>query len=278
MVAPNRERLRAAMLRRGGEGLRELLQRRLERERRSVAEHRAESIVELPAGELATNAHGSCWRRRLEYPLDHAHGDVALGAAARLDLLRLCELARSDLFASLQTDECLFLDTETTGLSGGAGTVVFAVGLGWLAADALCFEQYFLRDFGEEPAMLAAVAARLRQRPVPVSFVGKSFDRHRLAARFAVHRIAAEVLTDRHLDLYHLSRRAWGRQLPDCRLRTVEEQCLGFVRQGDLPGSEAPIAFLQWLRDRTGRVDRVLEHNRQDVLSVAALLGLLAGA
>jgi len=140
------------------------------------------------------------------------------------------------------------------------------------------FEQLFLRDFGEEPALLEHVAARLAQRPVPVTFVGKSYDRHRIHARMAVHKVAAPVLTPRHLDLYHLVRRSHGKVLPDARLRTVEEHLLGLRRHDDLPGSEAPAAFLAWIRDRSGPVDRVLEHNRLDVLSLAALLGVLAGA
>jgi uncharacterized protein YprB with RNaseH-like and TPR domain len=278
MVAPDRERLRAALLRRADAAarheehdLRAQLQRRLERElgRRPV--------VALPDGEDAHNELGTYWRRLLRYPLQQRHGDVTLGAACDLDGARLCELSRGEQFGALQGRDCLFLDTETTGLAGGAGTVVFAVGLAWFEPDALVFEQLFLRDFGEEPAMLAAVVQRLQQRPVPVSFVGKSFDRHRIAARLAVHKLQAPILTERHLDLYYLARRAFGRELPDCRLRTVEERRLGVWRTDDLPGSEAPFAFLQWLRDRTGAVDRVLEHNRLDVLSVAALLGVLAG-
>jgi uncharacterized protein YprB with RNaseH-like and TPR domain len=112
---------------------------------------------------------------------------------------------------------------------------------------------------------------------VPVTFVGKSFDRHRIAARLGVHKMQAIVLTPRHLDLYHLVKRAHGKELPDTRLRTVEQHLLGLHRHDDLPGSEAPAAFLDWIRDRTGPVDRVLEHNRLDVLSLAALLGVLAG-
>ncbi len=284
MVAPDRERLRAAMLRRAEASaarlpalqresdLRDVLRRRLEREQR----HRP--VVALPAGEVVANALGSYWRRQVRYPLTHRHGATVLQAATALDGVRLAALAKSDQFAALRSEECLCLDTETTGLSGGAGTVVFAVGLGWFEPDAFVFEQLFLRDFGEEPAMLAAVVQRLAERPVPVSFVGKTFDRHRIAARLAVHKQTAPILTDRHLDLYYLARRAFGKQLPDCRLRTVEERRLGLFREDDLPGSEAPVAFLQWLRDRSGPVDRVLEHNRLDVLSVAALLGHLGGA
>ncbi len=280
----DRERLRAAMLRSRKEhqaessepaapstDLRSMLQRRLE------ARREATPRVELPPGEVATNAQGTYWRRTLRYPREHVHGRTPLAAALRLDGERLGLLAKEPRFVSLHANECLFFDTETTGLSGGSGTIVFNVGLGWFEDEAFVLEQLFLRDFDEEPAMLQAVAERLMQRPVPVSYVGKTFDRHRIAARLAVHKLAAPILTDRHLDLYYVTRRAFGKDLPDCKLRTVEERRLGLVRDDDLPGSEAPVAFLQWIRDGRGQVDRVLEHNRLDVLSLAALLGVLAG-
>lgn len=297
MVLPDRDRLRAAFLRGKGaaragdagaagpgetqasagtrpgavEDLRAMLQRRLSERRAS------QRPVELPPGEEVQNDAGICWHRILRYPFDHEHGRQALAPALRLDGTRLSTLAKNESFAALDPRRCLFLDTETTGLSGGAGTVVFVVGLGWFETDAFVLEQFFLRDFGEEPAMLRAVAHRLAERPIPVSYVGKSFDRHRIAARLAVHRLAAPILTDEHLDLYYVARRAFGRELPNCRLRTVEERVLGLQREDDLPGSEAPVAFLQWIRDRSGPVDRVLEHNRLDVLSVAALLARVAG-
>jgi uncharacterized protein YprB with RNaseH-like and TPR domain len=234
-------------------------------------------VVELPPATDEVTPHGRLWRRELRYSLAGTHGVQRLGAALHLDGVRLAALAKDPTFATLDVRQCLFLDTETTGLAGGAGTVVFAYGLGRLVGDEFVLEQTFLRDFGEEPAMLHHLAARLVECPVPVTFVGKSYDRHRIHARLAVHKIAAPVLTERHLDLYHLVKRAHGATLPDARLRTVEQHLLGLVRTDDLPGSEAPAAFLDWIRDRTGPVDRVLEHNRLDVLSLVALLGALAG-
>ena len=233
--------------------------------------------VELPPADEVATPHGPMWRRELRYPLAHRHGTVRLGSVATLDHERLVQLAKDPAFGALRPEQCLFLDTETTGLSGGAGTVVFAYGLGFVRGDELVVEQLFLRDFGEELAMLHHVAARLAEFPVPVTFVGKSYDRHRIAARLAVHKVKAPVLTDVHLDLYHVVRRCYGKQWPDTRLRTVEERLLGLHRHDDLPGSEAPAAFLDWVRDQTGPVDRVLEHNRLDVLSLVALLGVLAG-
>jgi len=254
------------------EELRSFLQRRL-----AQFAEAPRPVVALPSADELATPHGPLWRRELRYPLAGRHGSVALASVRALDGERLATLAKEPAFAALRADQCLFLDTETTGLAGGAGTVVFAYGLGFLRGDDLVVEQLFLRDFGEEPAMLQHVAARLREFPVPVTFVGKSYDRHRIAARLALHKIRAPVLTALHLDLYHVVRRQFARQWPDTRLRTAEERLLGFVRHDDLPGSEAPAAFLSWIRDRTGPVDRVLEHNRLDVLSLAALLGALAG-
>ncbi|MBL9078287.1 MAG: ribonuclease H-like domain-containing protein [Planctomycetes bacterium] len=252
--------------------LRAFLQQRAERFRAP-----ARPVVELPPGAEQHGAHGVFWRRELRYPRAHVHGRCVLGSAWRLDGARLAALAKDPMFADLDPRQCLFVDTETTGLAGGAGTVVFAYGLGFVDGDDFVLEQLFLRDFGEEPAVLQHVAARLRERPVQVTFVGKSYDRHRIAARMAVHKVRAPVLTAPHLDLYHLTRRAHGKALPDTRLGTVERHLLGLSRDCDLPGSEAPAAFLAWIRDRTGPIDRVLEHNRLDVLSLAALLGFLAG-
>ncbi len=258
--------------------MREFLQRRKARLAAGETMLNPRQVVALPAGEEQHSVHGAYWRRELRYPAAFVHGAVRLGASRHLDGERLATLAKDESFAQLLSEQCLFLDTETTGLAGGAGTVVFAYGLGFFEGDEFVFEQLFLRDFGEEPAVLEHVAMRLAQRPVPVTFVGKSYDRHRIHARMAVHKVQAPVLTPRHLDLYHLVRRSHGKVLPDARLRTVEEHLLGLQRHDDLPGSEAPAAFLAWIRDRSGPVDRVLEHNRLDVLSLAALLGVLAGA
>ncbi len=255
--------------------LRAFLKARKQRIANGMPAHLSREVVTLPHADILDTEHGPMWRRELRYPMTHMHGRIAIDRARHFDRERLAKIAKSPSFAELTPSECLFLDTETTGLSGGAGTMVFAYGIAFFEGDELVLEQLFLRDFGEEPAMLHHIAQRLAEHPVPVTFVGKSYDRHRIAARLAVHKIQAPVLTDRHLDLYHVIRRECGRQWPDSRLRTAEERLLSLYRDDDLPGSEAPAAFLDWIRDRTGPVDRVLEHNRLDVLSLAALLGVV---
>jgi len=244
--------------------------------RRLLRRQPARAKVALPAGEVLENALGTCFLRRHRYALDTAHGTRSLRVVRGLDRARLAELSRDDVAGRLDLDACLFLDTETTGLAGGAGTVVFLCGVAWLEGDELVLEQVFLRAFAEEGAALLHVADRLAERPTLVTFVGKSFDRHRLAARMAMHRIPSGIVQAPHLDLYHLARRAYRQRLPDTRLRTVEESVLGVRRADDLPGAEAPAAWLAWLDDETGPVDRVFEHNRLDVLSLVTLLGALA--
>lgn len=253
--------------------MREFLLRR----QQQFAEPPRAPVALPPADELPT-PHGVLWRRELRYPLAGRHGDVVLARVRQLDGALLAKLGKDHAFATLRAEQCLFLDTETTGLSGGAGTVVFAYGLGFVRDDTLVVEQLFLRDFGEERAVLEHLAQRLAEFPVPVTFVGKSYDRHRIAARLAVHKVKAPVLTDVHLDLFHVVRRLYAKRWPDTRLCTAEQRLLGLHRHDDLPGSEAPAAFLQWVRDRTGPVDRVLEHNRLDVLSLVALLGAIGGS
>ena len=255
----------------GHEGsLREALVRRRQRELRGARE------VELPPGETIENERGGCYLRTLRYPLDHRHGDAPLRRVFDLDRERLAVLAKDPAVEELDLSECLFLDTQTTGLSGGAGTVVFMTGLGYFDAEEFVLEQTFLRSYSEEAAALTHIKRRLAQYPQLVTFVGKSFDRHRLAARMAVHRLRSRVLSARHLDLYYVSRRAFrDHDLPNCRLQTLERHRLGVHRPDDLPGAEAPVAFLDWVRDGSGPVDRVFEHNRLDVLSLVTLLGSL---
>lgn len=268
-AVPDAERPQAGPVR-GGASLRAYLQQRADRGRQNAT--RPLEPVELPEGREVENELGSFFLRRIEMSLSEHHGRHRFEHLAEVDWGRVAHWAKDEAFRSTKLGDCLFLDTETTGLSGGAGTMVFLTGLGFVEGEHFVIEQAFLRSMDEERAALRHVAKRLEEFPVPVTFVGKSFDRHRLQSRMVLHDIESQVLTERHLDLYWCSRRAWKGQLPDTKLRTVEERRLFVVRDDDLPGSEAPRAWIDWLRDGTGAVDRVLEHNRIDVLSLGTLL------
>jgi hypothetical protein len=165
----------------------------------------------------------------------------------------------------------LFLDIETTGLSGGTGTVAFLVGLAWREADGLTLVQYFLGDFNQENALLWAVGQCVRDAGVLVSYNGRSFDWPLLQTRLVMRRAAWP--SPPHLDLLTLARRIFRPRLPDCALQTIERAVLDLHRADDLPGSLIPSRYFAWLRGGDPRVlDPVFTHNRQDVLSMVLLL------
>ncbi len=173
----------------------------------------------------------------------------------------------------------LLLDTETTGLAGGTGTTAFLVGLARLEGGALLVRQYLLTRFGGEPALLRAVADFGGGAGTLVSFNGKSFDLPLLAARYRLAGQPDPFQGRPHADLLHPVRRAFARHWDDCRMATLEGRLLGFSRPADLPGAEVPEVWLRWLRHRApGRLPLVLEHNRWDLVSLAALAPALAAA
>jgi uncharacterized protein YprB with RNaseH-like and TPR domain len=176
--------------------------------------------------------------------------------------------------------DLLFFDTETTGLSGGAGTLVFLVGTAWCEGTDLEVEQLFLSDFPGEPEFLDAVKGRFADRRAFVSFNGRAFDSPLLRGRFSLARIPFEI--GLQIDLLAPARRLWRGLTGDCSLKTLEEKVLGVTRGIDIPGAEIPEVYFQFLRTgRPGMLPVVFDHNLTDVTSLArmwdALGGLLAG-
>ncbi|MCZ7564155.1 MAG: ribonuclease H-like domain-containing protein [Burkholderiales bacterium] len=183
---------------------------------------------------------------------------------------------RSARRAGGETAALLFFDTETTGLAGGTGTLAFLAGLAWFEADGLRTRQYLLTGFADEAALYAQIRETASTRRCLVTYNGKSFDAPLVRSRCRlVH--APDPLADlAHLDLLHATRRRFGRSWPDCRLRTAETRALDFVRVGDLPGSLVPEAFRRFMRHgETAPLPAILEHNRNDLLTLAALLAPL---
>jgi len=167
----------------------------------------------------------------------------------------------------------LFLDTETTGLSGGTGTVAFLVGLAWRDGQDLRLVQYFLNDFNQESALLWAVGQCIREAGVLVSYNGRSFDWPLLQTRLVMRRADPAWPSPPHLDLLTLARRIFKPRLPDCALQTIEQAVLDLHRADDLPGTLIPGRYFAWLRQGDASVlEPVFSHNRQDVLSMAVLL------
>lgn len=174
----------------------------------------------------------------------------------------------------------VFLDLETTGLSGGAGTHAFIVGCGWFEGDGtFVTEQHLLVDYVGERAMLERVAGEIARSGTFVTFNGKSFDAPVIETRYLFHRLTSPCADRPHLDLLHPSRRFWGGINPaGCSLTTLEHDVLGASRVGDVPGFEIPARYFEFVRSGDGRsLAAVLEHNRLDLLSLAGLTSYLFG-
>ena len=167
----------------------------------------------------------------------------------------------------------VFFDLETTGLSGGAGTVAFVVGFGRFEGSRFHVWQFVLPSFAGERRLLAAVTAAVSRAHTLVTFNGKSFDVPFMEMRWLYHRLATPLPRLRHLDLLHPARRLWG---PDTGgLGGLENRVLGFRRRDDVPGFEIPSRYFDYLRSGDPAPLRgVLSHNRLDLASLAVLTGL----
>jgi hypothetical protein len=180
--------------------------------------------------------------------------------------------------AGLDPQRAVFLDTETTGLAGGTGTVAFLVGLAWLNGGGLYTTQLVLTGMAGESALLEELATLTGGAEAVVTYNGKRFDLPLLTTRFRLHGQADPLAGLAHLDLLYPVRRLYRKRWPDCRLATAERHLLGRGREGDLPGSQAPQAWRDFLHSgRPGQVPEVAHHNRQDIRSLAELLPVLAG-
>lgn len=168
------------------------------------------------------------------------------------------------------------LDTETTGLGTAAGTLPFLVALGRWHGDAMVIRQLLLPDHPDEPALLDALERHLPPDATLVTYNGRGFDWPLIASRYRLHGRRPPQVAD-HLDLLPLARSVWRHRLPDARLASVEAGIAGVRRHGDLSGALIPELYFDWLRrgDPTVFPD-ILEHNHQDVLSLALLLRILA--
>lgn len=173
----------------------------------------------------------------------------------------------------IASERFLAFDTETTGLAGGTGTRAFMLGAADWVDGALRVRQLCITSLAAEAAMLAAFATWLTPDRVLVSYNGRSYDAPLLRTRCRLARRPDMLASLHHADLLHPTRRRYRGVWENCRLATIERQLLGIVREDDLPGSEAPGAWLRYLRG--GSADllrRVHAHNAQDVRTLMALL------
>jgi hypothetical protein len=225
----------------------------------------AERLALILGATVKRNCHGEhlslqCWHG--------GHAPCAPSAAA----LRLLGPDASEDAADAQ--KWLFLDTETTGLAGGTGTYPFLVGLAWWEGGGLEVEQLFMREYSEERSLLAALAERLTERPVLVTFNGKSFDWPLLETRYRMTRTIAPPVPRVHLDFLHPARNLWRLRLGSVRLSQLERHVLGWDRGADLVSELIPRIYLDFVRGGHAEpLVPVFQHNQMDLRGLAGLAG-----
>jgi uncharacterized protein len=229
-------------------------------------------LEELVGGMRRENDHGEFFVVESSVHVEVRHGDVPLSRVHAIRPGTVEVLTGDPALGGFDLRRAAFLDTETTGLAGGTGTAAFLIGMGFLEGDRFVVRQYFMRDYHEEASLLAALAEDLVPFGQLVTFNGKMFDVPLLDARFRLNRERFPLADAPHLDLLHPARRLWKPRLESCRLQALERELLGLRRHGDIAGEEIPHVYFDWVRRRDARMlARVFEHNRQDIVSLAAL-------
>ncbi|MBI3666125.1 MAG: ribonuclease H-like domain-containing protein [Acidobacteria bacterium] len=238
----------------------------------SPAHYDAEAF--LP-GEVMENEHGRYFLSEKFFSSHRRHGTVELSRLAELP----AELVSAVSSGELQPHpprRWAFLDTETTGLAGGTGTCAFLVGVGAVEEAGFRVRLFFMRDYDEEPAMLAALAAFLANYDLLITYNGKAYDAPLLETRYRLARQRPPLDRLAHLDLLFAARRLWRLRLDSCRLVELENQILGVEREGDLPGELIPYYYFEYLRTRQAfRLVPLFHHNVMDIVTLAALTAVV---
>jgi hypothetical protein len=173
---------------------------------------------------------------------------------------------------AVDIERIAFLDTETTGVHGGAGMCPFLIGVGYFRGGDFEVVQYFIRDFHEEASMLLALEGLLSAFELLVTYNGQSFDVPLVENRCVLSRCTSPFGRMAHLDLLFMARRLWRAGHGSCRLTALEQEILGFFRGPDIPGAEIPRAYFDYLASSDAiSLRSVFSHHVDDILSLAAL-------
>ncbi|OGD15130.1 hypothetical protein A2V47_00435 [Candidatus Atribacteria bacterium RBG_19FT_COMBO_35_14] len=246
---------------------------RLQKEKSIGIVNQEIKIEEVVSGKFISTPFGDSFVRENYFPQDYRCGEVELFQIFQSSAKTISSLARDDRLKKIDMNKTVFLDTETTGLAGGAGTYIFLVGAGYFEGDQFCVRQYFMRDYNEERALLSAVNELLSNFEAIVSYNGKTFDIPLIQSRFIMSGMKMSLKDPYHFDLLYPARRLWKKRLESCSLSTVERDILGVIRENDVPGYLVPEIYFRYLKTKDARaLKQVFEHNLQDILSLVALV------
>src|SRR3989304_5114976 len=233
-------------------------------------------LAEYLGGKIIANLSGEYVLLEKSFGQSHRHGNVCLSDLRGVNCQTVCYLSAAQGLSNFNITETIVLDTETTGLAGGSGTYPFLVGVGFYDSDRFVLKQFFMRDYGEEKALLSDLAGLLKSFPYLVTYNGKGYDLPLLRTRFILNRIKAPLDFAGHLDLLFPARRIWKQRVKDCSLSNLENKILGMERAIDIPSYLIPQAYFDYLQSgEKEKIGLILEHNASDIISLAALLSHL---
>lgn len=206
------------------------------------------------------------------YSPRYKHCQVMLSSVLNISPEILSFMAKDRDFYDFDFARALFIDTETTGLAGGTGTLAFLIGVGYFQDNGFKVVQYFMRDYDEEAAVLWTLGNLIRNFDYLVSFNGKSYDVPLLSTRYMLNRMESPLEGLLHLDLLSSARRLYKNRFESVSLSSLEKNLLSLQRQGDVPGYEIPSVYFQYLKDKNPYpLKPIFYHNQIDILSMVSL-------
>ena len=238
----------------------------------------AERLAEILGAELRRNSFGEylALRRWFSEPIGAEAAGVPPPGILDAAVLRL--LAPTLPTCANNPQQWLFIDTETTGLAGGTGTYPFLIGVAWWDAGGLAVEQLFMREQSEEHSLLVALGECITERPVIVSFNGKSFDWPLLETRYQMTRVIEPPVPRAHIDFLHPARNLWRLRLGSVRLAELERHILGWDRGADLISELIPQLYFDYLRGGPPEpLAAIFLHNQMDLRGLAGLATRVVG-
>lgn len=227
-------------------------------------------LEELVDGKIISTNLGDVIIIERHYPYESSYGNITLRKPGIIQ--EVLKFSGNNIFDE-NTEKYAFIDTETTGLSGGTGTFPFLIGLGWFEKNGFKICQFLLENPISEPAQLVEFSKLVKGFCGTVTFNGKSFDLPLLRTRYLLNRLKYPLETLAHIDLLHISRKLWKARLTERSLKELESNILSLKRNSDeVPGWMIPQIYFDFLHTGDGRlIKNVANHNEIDIVSMAAL-------
>ncbi len=238
----------------------------------SMTRSDSRTIEDLP-GIKRENSLGEFFYQEMSYPEDYNHGIVTFqGLSEKTSCVNL-----PDNKTRTNIKDCVFLDTETTGLAQSGGTFAFMIGVGYFHETQFYLRQYFLIEPSQEDAMLLDLINFLDPFSTIVSYNGISFDVPIIKSRLRYHRLPSDIHKKDHIDLLKYARMLFRFQFNDRSLKNMEFNVLKFYRsEEEIPGYLAPVIYKEYLENKIiEKIEGVFYHNAMDIISLAAFISIV---